>query len=461
MSQEAPKGVLYVSSGQQEYVLVSNGSPYYQTAVVLGGGTALSAYVGNGGAVYVDDEGLSLFGSVEAGGLLFVSAGGTASGTFVNGYGRLVTDGTAIGVNLEKHAKLEVYADAVASDVTIRAGASVVVHAGGTIFIGELAFGGSETLPDGAFNISGEVVSGKLTVASGGTDSATSVTWYGSGHVGSEVLSGTAIGDVVFGGNGVAKEGGQQFVYGVASDTTIYGGFQIVSSGGRAISTSLEDKWGSQTVLAGGVASDTTVEAGVQVVSSGGSAVSTLVDSEEVLVHGTATDTTVLSGGWQYVSAHGVASGTTIDAGGSATVSAAGSAAGVMVNGGGSVTVLSGGRLGATTIAGAATVTLQSGAVDNASVTFVSSGGTLGWGGTGTLGATVAGFAPGDTLDLAGLAFTSAGKASFVGHVLTVTEGGHAETIHFAAGTGTAGLAWTLTSDGQHGTDVTLVPKLG
>ena len=77
---------------------------------------------------------------------------------------------------------------------------------------------------------------------------------------------------------------------------------------------------------------------------------------------------------------------------------------------------------------------LVSGAVDTATVTFIGSGGTLAWAGSGAVGATLAGFTQGETLDLTKLSFASGGVATRHGLVLDVTEHGTTDTITFASG---------------------------
>jgi autotransporter-associated beta strand protein len=70
---------------------------------------------------------------------------------------------------------------------------------------------------------------------------------------------------------------------------------------------------------------------------------------------------------------------------------------------------------------------------------------------------TVAGFASGDTIDLAGLGWSASGGATLgPGNLLTVSEGGKTEAIQLATGTSYAGNVFHLGSDGNGGVDVTL-----
>jgi hypothetical protein len=94
-------------------------------------------------------------------------------------------------------------------------------------------------------------------------------------------------------------------------------------------------------------------------------------------------------------------------------------------------------------------------------MTFIGSHGTLKWGGSGTLGATLAGFSVHDTLDLAALPFGTGGSATLSDFVLSVTVGGATDNIAFASATNFGGTAWKLTADAHSGTDVTLVVSSG
>jgi autotransporter passenger strand-loop-strand repeat protein len=175
---------------------------------------------------------------------------------------------------------------------------------------------------------------------------------------------------------------------------------------------------------------------------------------------GATSGTQVGALGTETVSALGTASGTNVTLGGAQRVFSGGDASGSVVSDGGYIEVLSGGTLASAGIVGGGTVMLSAGAVDTTSIAFVSSGGTVYWGGSGTLSATLAGFGLGDAVDLTALSFIASGTASF-GTMLTVTEGGHSDQLRFAAGFNLAGEKFLLTSDGQGGTLATLVPNTG
>ncbi|EID6870674.1 autotransporter outer membrane beta-barrel domain-containing protein, partial [Escherichia coli] len=147
------------------------------------------------------------------------------------------------------------------------------------------------------------------------------------------------------------NSGGQQYVYsgGSATSTTINAGLQYVSSGGSATSTTING--GMQAVNSGASATSTTINGGLQVVSRGGSATSTTINRggrQHVSGGGSATSTTI-NGGLQDVFSGGSATSTTINSGGGQYVSGGASATSTTINGGLQV-VSRGGSATSTTI---------------------------------------------------------------------------------------------------------------
>jgi autotransporter passenger strand-loop-strand repeat protein len=104
-----------------------------------------------------------------------------------------------------------------------------------------------------------------LHVASGGTIVSTEL--LSGGFV--DVDSGAVAIDTIFSGNSFSR--GLENVYGLDSGAQIFGGLQIVDSGGEAIGATIS-AFGGQTVSSGGLASGTTVSSGGELVLSGGTA---------------------------------------------------------------------------------------------------------------------------------------------------------------------------------------------
>ncbi|HAH1938677.1 TPA: autotransporter outer membrane beta-barrel domain-containing protein [Escherichia coli] len=131
---------------------------------------------------------------------------------------------------------------------------------------------------------------------------------------------------------------------------------------------------GSMTLNAGDTANNTTINSGgQQYVSSGGSATSTTINSgggQAVYSGGSATSTTI-NGGWQYVFSGGSATSTTINSGGRQHVSGGGSATSTTINGGWQY-VSSGGSATSTTINGGRQTVSRGG---SATSTTINSGG--------------------------------------------------------------------------------------
>jgi autotransporter passenger strand-loop-strand repeat protein len=151
-----------------------------------------------------------------------------------------------------------------------------------------------------------------------------------------------------------------------------------------------------------------------------------------------------------------VTKATTINAGGQEFVSR-GTASGSTINKGGLEVVASGGTASGTTIAGGK-LDLQSGAVASGSITFAGLG-TLVLEGAlpaipQTFSSPLVNVAAGDVIDLKGLAYSSAVKATVVGSTLSVTSGTVSETFNLQNFMGSGFIA---SSDGSGGTNLTAV----
>ncbi|WP_208484673.1 autotransporter outer membrane beta-barrel domain-containing protein [Escherichia coli] len=152
--------------------------------------------------------------------------------------------------------------------------------------------------------------------------------------------------------------------------------FMSLSAGDTATNTTI-NSGGLQYVYSGGSATSTTINSGgLQNVHSGGSATSTTINSggqQRVSSGGSATGTTINSGGRQNVSSGGSATSTTINSGGQQRVSSGGSATSTTINSGGFQNVFSGGSATSTTINSGGFQNVHSGG--SATSTTINSGG--------------------------------------------------------------------------------------
>jgi len=375
------------------------------------------------------------------------------------------------------------------SNIVVASGGQLDVELGATAQNITLSTGGTENVYGTDINTT-IYDGGVQNVMSGGMASGTMVL-----DPGLQVVSsgGTAISAIVSAGEQdvfgstiatQVEDGGTQYVYGggIASasivEGTAAGGAQFVSSGGIAIDTDVTGT-GAQYIYGGGTVSGTTLNGGSEYVFSGGSAGTTDIGSgglQDVIFGGSASATTVESNGLQAVEAGGSATGTilnggeldtygsavnTIISGGTLQVFAGGSANGTVVNGGGLLDVQFGGILdGGATLSGG-TLVLSDGAIVSGSLSFAGSGGTLQIGGTTMPGSTISGLAPGDTIDLTNVGFSSAGSAVLAsGNILHITENGHVYGFDLDPSQNLSNDVFKLSSDGHGGTalSVTTVP---
>jgi autotransporter passenger strand-loop-strand repeat protein len=222
---------------------------------------------------------------------------------------------------------------------------------------------------------------------------------------------------------------------------------------GAIISGGTQEIWGS--------ASGTTVSSGgFDIIISGGSDSGAIVSSggtHQVWASGLGIGTHVNSGGVEQD--WGTASGAAVSSGGTQYVYSGGAAVATTVNGGGYEQVFSGGTANATTINGG---TLEVGTGGSAGAVLFASGGTLQLDSLVAFGGTISGFHLGDEIDLRSLAFTSGvttatwSQTTSGSGTLTVGSGATVENLTLL---GQYSLAnFSVTSDGQGGTLITDPP---
>jgi autotransporter passenger strand-loop-strand repeat protein len=427
--------------------------------VVLSGGTASNTTVGAGGTLELFGGATAdLFGTtvLAAGATLEVAPGYTLTDFQVaNGVSLdVLSGGTGSGTTISNGGLEVVESGGTASGTTINGGAREAVSAGGAdisaLIAGEQdVFGrasgatiifGSEVVESGGTASGATVIVGSQIVESGGVTSGTTI-------------SALILGGVVFRGAETVASGG------MASSTTISSsGLEVVSAGGTDLGAQIFG--GEQDVF--GVARGATVIFGSQVVESGGTASGTTVSSGGTLeLFGGATadlfGTTVLAAGATLEIASGytltgfqVANGVSLD------VLAGGTASGTMINSGGLEDVLSGGITSTTIINGGKLELANGASAGSGAITFAGSGGVLKINGTTMPTNVISGFVPGDTIDLAAVTLSSGGVVLAPGNVLKVTEGGVTYALQLNPSQNLSADAFALWSDGQGGTDVTV-----
>jgi autotransporter passenger strand-loop-strand repeat protein len=351
---------------------------------------------------------------IELGGEQYVYWVGVATGTTVDGGNQFVY-GTADRTTIGAHGLQYLYGGA--TNTIIDSGGAQNIYANGTVSGTTLNAGGVQidwgNAVDTTINGGNQYVWGTAT----GTTILSGVQSVGSGGI----ASGATInggGEQIIHDGGTASaamiECGDQIVYGSADQTTIGdGGLQSVY--GSATNTAV-DNGGEQNVYVNGTATRTTLnEGGVQI--DWGTAVDTTINGGNQYVWGTATGTTILSG-VQHVGAGGTASDTTIDSGGIAYVHTGGAAH---------------------------------------DVTFDGPNATLALDQAAAFSGTISGWEDGDRIDLGDILFSEGGTTlayaanqDDTGGTLTVSDGSHVASLELLGQYTAADFA--LSSDGHGGT---------
>ena len=282
--------------------------------------------------------------TVNSGGSLLISSGATATKIKENGGYVQVADGANVTFTpnifsglILSNASATVHAGTTATDTTVDPGGKMYVSSGGTAQ--EIVEnGGYVQVADGAdVTFTPNTISGlTLSNASATVHSGTTAT--NNALLGCQffIFSGGITNSSILRSNNWEKS----FLYvssgGVANNTTVStGGSFLVFSEGIANNTTINYN-GNLTVSSGGTANDITVNSsGLVYVSSGGMVKDTTVNSRGfvyVSSGGTANNTKLNSGGLVYVSSGGSANDITVNSGGLVYVSSGGIVYGALVN---------------------------------------------------------------------------------------------------------------------------------
>ena len=338
----ASGGMLNVWAGGSAYsTLVNNGRFFVynngkavstnQTGgqIHLDGGFMDAAKI-DGGVVYVSAGGSARYVDVNSGGMVIVSSGGAVSSSYVNAGGHLSANRGARVVSTLVKSGGYLYANdgANVTFTTVRNGGNLHVRTGGSVTNATINSGGNLYVMGGTAYVHGIVAEqgARLSMGIGAkTDiqgtSAGSAFSYGSVVRGVDVHSNLTL---------TLRENGSAVAVTVTS-----GGQLNATSGGTAVSTTVNsrgvlnlDDYGvavSTTVNSnghiyatdGGTAVSTINRGGYINVSEGGSAVSTTLESNSWLdlFNGGSAVVTTINGGHLMVSSGGTALSTTFNAG--------------------------------------------------------------------------------------------------------------------------------------------------
>ena len=272
--------------------------------------------------------------------------------------------------------------------------------------------------------------------------------------------------------------------YDVAFAGTVSSGVTFTVSAGQTDTGLIVLSGGTLNVLSGGVVIDTLDSGGTENISSGGAASGTAVFSggkETVFFSGTATATTVNNGGFQVLVGGGVTSTTSINIGGTMVMlsgafnhafdngaivftgngrhlSGVGGAGAVIVSNGTLALSLASSSTftGNFVISGGATLELTSaGAAAGRPVDFAGTSTILRIDGTAMPSDVISGFAPNETIDLAGVSYDSGGSATpLSANVLQLVENSQTFDLNLDPAQSFTGQRFLLSADGGSGTDI-------
>ena len=345
---------------------------FNESRTVYSGEVYEDTTVNSGGNLYVSSGGTANITTVSSSGYLFVSNGGVANSTTVNSYGQLnvssggVANSTTLygGGGFKNTGKLHVSSGGTANSTTV-VGGFLWVYTGAVANRTTLISSGSMCVySDGVANGATVSSSGYLFVSNGGTATETTVNSNASMFVHGGAATETTVnsgGSVIVSSGGIANNtifsGGTIFVSGGTANDTVFGrngktaprAILFVEGGGVVNSTvvngiNLRFRDRFVTICSGGTANYTIVDSGGRLQlwygsplyggSGCGVANYTTVHSggEVEIESGTATHTTINNGGVVYVGNSGTTNDTTVNSGGVLDISLA--YGGLFVSGG-------------------------------------------------------------------------------------------------------------------------------
>ena len=270
-----------ISGIQRVYGLASGSSISGGTQTVYSGGKAENTKISGDGIQNVSYSGLAVSTNLY-GGTQNINNGATAQNTVLSGGEmNVLSGGTATGTELNSGTEIVSGTD---SGSTINGGLQQIADGGKAV--STTINGGTQEIQEGGSS-EGTVINtnGLQQVASGGVSVNTTI----SGGEMNVLSGGTA--------TGTELNSGTEIVSGTDSGSTINGGLQQITDGGKAVSTTING--GTQSIYGGGISENPNVKGGNLRIYQGGTSINTTITqgSAELYTGGTLSGQTQISQG--------------------------------------------------------------------------------------------------------------------------------------------------------------------
>ena len=297
-------------SGVAENTIISGG-----TMEVSGSGTSLSSQMISGiQRVYGLASGSSISGGTQT-----VYSGGKAENTKISGDGIQNVSYSGLAVSTNLYGGTQNINNGATAQNTVLSGGEMNVLSGGTAMgtelntgteivsgtdSGSIINGGLQQIASGGNAVSATINGGTQEIQEGGSSEGTVINTNGLQQVASggvsvnTTISGGEM-NVLSGGTATGTElnSGTEIVSGTDSGSTINGGLQQITDGGKAVSTTING--GTQSIYGGGISENPNVKGGNLRIYQGGTSINTTITqgSAELYTGGTLSGQTQISQG--------------------------------------------------------------------------------------------------------------------------------------------------------------------
>ena len=297
-------------SGVAENTIISGG-----TMEVSGSGTSLSSQMISGiQRVYGLASGSSISGGTQT-----VYSGGKAENTKISGDGIQNVSYSGLAVSTNLYGGTQNINNGATAQNTVLSGGEMNVLSGGTATgtelnsgteivsgtdSGSMINGGLQQIASGGKAVSTTINGGTQEIQEGGSSEGTVINTNGLQQVASggvsvnTTISGGEM-NVLSGGTATGTElnSGTEIVSGTDSGSTINGGLQQITDGGKAVSTTING--GTQSIYGGGISENPNVKGGNLRIYQGGTSINTTITqgSAELYTGGTLSGQTQISQG--------------------------------------------------------------------------------------------------------------------------------------------------------------------